>query len=202
VTAISVRPSTDMLVRPAPSVRMSLKPATEIRGKVDGAWWPRSDDLADELPPLVAVLDQLWGRITRVTVHEGMWPKLPAKVRTGLHTVRLGWFDAEQSPHDLCLFSYSVGRWDLLVIPPECDPSRADRLMAAASDVHNTQSSGDLIAEATPLTGASAASGTARTPAVAPEEVVGASPLRANAARVRVTSWPKPVDPDNLLIRT
>ena len=60
------------------------------------------------------------------------------------------WFDAEQSPHDLCLFSYSVGRWDLLVIPPECDPSRTDRLMA----------------------------------------------------RVRVTSWPKPVDPDNLRIRT
>jgi hypothetical protein len=36
---------------------------------LDGAWWPRSRDLHAELPALAAVLDPLWGRITRITVN-------------------------------------------------------------------------------------------------------------------------------------
>jgi hypothetical protein len=60
--------------------------------------------------------------------------------------VSVGWFDAEQEPDDLLLLSYTVGRWDLLIVPPECDPDRAARLMSAAADVHNKQSAGELMA--------------------------------------------------------
>ena len=33
--------------------RLRLKPKAPTTGYVDGAWWPRSDDLAIELPDLL-----------------------------------------------------------------------------------------------------------------------------------------------------
>ena len=146
MTILSIRP--ERVAAPPSAARISLKPFTEHPGMVNGAWWPRSRDLAAELPALVAALDTVWGRISRVTVNVHMWPQIPRKVPTGSHVVRVGWFDAEQDPHDVCLLSYSRApyRWDLLVVPPETDPERAEHLMAAASDVRNKQTASALIA--------------------------------------------------------
>ncbi len=44
-----------------------------------------------------------------------------------------GWFTSEQDPHKILLLSYTAGRWDLLVIPPQTGALSAARLMAAAS---------------------------------------------------------------------
>lgn len=79
--------------------------------------WPRSRDLPRELPSLMAVLDPLWGRITRVAVNPEHWPVVPRKVQVDGHIVKVGWFTPEIDPHKLLLLSYGVGRWDLLVIP-------------------------------------------------------------------------------------
>jgi hypothetical protein len=114
-------------------VRLSLAPAGSPRGLLDGAWWPRSRDLLRELPALIDLLDVRWGRITRVTVNPAHWPVIPRKVPLAKHTVHIGWFAAEQDPHKLILLSYTLGRWDLLVIPPETDADSAARLMSAAS---------------------------------------------------------------------
>ena len=129
-----------------PAVRVSLKPTSMYPGAVQGAWWPRSRDLTVELPPLVAVLDEHWTEIDRATVNVTMWPEIPDVVRAGPHNVHVGWFDTEQEPDDICVLTYLAGRWDLLVVPPETDPDRAAALMAAASDVDNTQSASDLLA--------------------------------------------------------
>ncbi len=50
---------------PAPKTRprLRLKPKAPTTGYVDGAWWPRSDDLAIELPDLLAVLSVRLGDI-------------------------------------------------------------------------------------------------------------------------------------------
>ena len=40
---------------PDADVRLRLKPAAPTSGHVDGSWWPRSRDLAAELPDLLAV---------------------------------------------------------------------------------------------------------------------------------------------------
>ncbi|GAA2943352.1 hypothetical protein GCM10011428_72720 [Streptomyces violaceus] len=64
-----------------------------------------------ELPALTAVLDPLWGRITRVTVNPTQWPVIPRKVPVAGHVVTVGWFLAEQDPHELLLLSYHVGRF-------------------------------------------------------------------------------------------
>ncbi|MER5730816.1 DUF5994 family protein [Streptomyces sp. NPDC002138] len=114
--------------RPA---RLVLTPKTTLAGQLDGAWWPRSRDLAAELPVLVSALAETWGRITRVTVNPTRWPVIPHKVPVTGHTVHVGWF-TEQDPDKLILLS-TVGRWDLLVVPPQTAPAAAARLMASAA---------------------------------------------------------------------
>ncbi|WP_327351488.1 DUF5994 family protein [Streptomyces sp. NBC_01304] len=110
---------------------MALKSPTG-HGLLDGAWWPRSRDLASELPALADVLDPLWGRITRVAVNPTLWPVVPRRVTVRDRVLKVGWFTPQIDPHKLLLLSYRAGRWDLLVIPPETDAATATRLMTAA----------------------------------------------------------------------
>lgn len=135
--------------------RLSLTPKTALAGLLDGAWWPRSRDLAAELPALAAALDEPWGRITRVTVNPARWPVVPPTVRVvgrtsagqapAGRTLHVGWF-VEQDPDKLILLSYTVGRWDLLVVPPETGPAPAARLMAAAAIPGSLLTAGVLMA--------------------------------------------------------
>lgn len=129
-------PPTTPITKPVgyPPVRLSLKPPGPQSGLLDGAWWPRSRNLTRELPALTDLLDPLWGRITRVAVNPTHWPVVPRKVPVNGHVVKVGWFADKQDPHQLLLLSYHVGRWDLLIIPPETSADAAERLMAAASD--------------------------------------------------------------------
>ncbi|MFG2140379.1 DUF5994 family protein [Streptomyces sp. NPDC048650] len=129
-------------------LRLLLAPAGSAPALLDGAWWPRSRDLAAELPALTAVLDPLWGRITHVTVNPTLWPVIPRKVPVEGHVVGVGWFEGEQDPHKLLLLSYTVGRWDLLVIPPETSPATAARLMTEAADPLGTLTASALMAAA------------------------------------------------------
>ncbi len=119
----------------APTARLALRPVSPSPGhaELDGAWWPRSRDLTRELCALADVLDPLWGRVTHITVNPRHWPTLPRKIFVNGHVVKVGFFTSEQGPHRILLLSYTAGRWDLLVIPPETSASSAARLMAGAS---------------------------------------------------------------------
>ncbi|WP_234392330.1 DUF5994 family protein [Streptomyces sp. WM6378] len=114
------------------AARLSLTPKTPLAGQLDGVWWPYSRGLEAELPPLAAALDEPWGRIPHVTVNPTHWPVIPHKVPVAGHTVHVGWF-TEQHPDKLILLCCTVGRWDLLVIPPETEPAAAARLINAAA---------------------------------------------------------------------
>ncbi|MBD0840980.1 MULTISPECIES: DUF5994 family protein [unclassified Streptomyces] len=145
----------DRFYRPSsyssPLLRLSLAPAGPAPALLDGAWWPRCRDLGAELPSLTAVLDPLWGRITRITVNPTHWPTVPRKVPVAGHVVKVGWFLAEQDPHELLLLSYRMGRWNLLVVPPQTPPDSAAWLMAAASAPQGTSSASRLMEEAASL---------------------------------------------------
>ncbi|MEV7732421.1 DUF5994 family protein [Streptomyces sp. NPDC088921] len=119
----------------APTARLALKPVSPspVHVALDGAWWPRSRDLTHELSALADVLDPLWGRITHIAVNPRHWPALPRKIHVNGHVVKVGSFTSEQDPHKILLLSYTAGRWDLLVIPPEASAPSAARLMAAAT---------------------------------------------------------------------
>ncbi|MFE2011775.1 DUF5994 family protein [Streptomyces sp. NPDC059491] len=131
---------------PLLSARLSLTPKTTLVGLLDGAWWPRSHDLAAELPSLVDALEEHFGRITRIAVNPTRWPVVPHEVAVTGHTVRVGWF-TEQDPDKMILLSYTVGRCDLLVIPPETEPSSAARLMTAAALPGSVLAAGALMSD-------------------------------------------------------
>jgi hypothetical protein len=132
---------------PAPDdVRLALKPVTAAPGPLDGAWWPRSRDLAAELSALTAAPDAPWGRIARVAVNPHFWPVVPRRTAVAGHVVPVDWFTAGQDPHKLLLLSRDTGRWDLLVIPPETDSGAAARLLSAAADPRITATAGALLA--------------------------------------------------------
>ncbi|GAB2583998.1 hypothetical protein GCM10027168_16040 [Streptomyces capparidis] len=125
-----------------------MRLAATAAGPLDGAWWPRSRDLAAELPALTDELDRRWGRITRIAVNPSLWSALPRQVPATGHLVKVGWFGPELNAHQALLRSYAVGRWDLLVIPPETEPDTARRLMAAATEPGNRLGAGLLMAAA------------------------------------------------------
>ncbi|MGW3516873.1 DUF5994 family protein [Streptomyces hydrogenans] len=131
---------------PTRQARLALTPNTSMAGLLDGAWWPYSRDLATELLPLVEALRDRFGRVTRITANPAPWPVALRKIPVGDHAVHVGWF-AGQAPDTMILLSYDLGRCDLLVIPPETEPSSAARLMAAASAPGNIHTTGSLMSE-------------------------------------------------------
>ncbi|MEU7162434.1 DUF5994 family protein [Streptomyces chrestomyceticus] len=167
------------------AARLRLTPTDHRSGPLDGAWWPCSRDLARELPGLIAALDPLWGRITRITVNPAYWPVIPRRVPADGHVVRVGAFGAEQDPHELFLASYTVGRWDLLIVPPETAPDRAAALMRAAADPHNTRTASGLLETVGPPT-AACSGRTAGTRTVPP----GAAEWESEGGAVRTAPAP------------
>lgn len=148
MTVITERPppaAPDVSPSGHPPVRLSLKPSGPQTGLLDGAWWPRSRDLARELPALTERLEPLWGRITRITVNPTHWSAVPRAIPANGRVIKVGWFTEEQDPHQLLLLSYRVGRWDLLIVPPETGAAAAARLMDAASDPHTARTGSELM---------------------------------------------------------
>jgi hypothetical protein len=76
----------------------------------------------------------MWHRITRIAVNPLYWLPLPRKVAVAGHVIKVSWFTPELDRHKMLLLSYTVGRWDLLVIPPQTSSAAADRLMAAVTE--------------------------------------------------------------------
>ncbi|MFD0555075.1 DUF5994 family protein [Streptomyces rectiviolaceus] len=114
--------------------------------------------MAQELSTLADVLDPLWGRITRIAVNPMHWPVVPREIPVNGHVVKVGWFTTELDPHKIMLLSYTAGRWDLMVIPPESSAPAAARLMAAASESPGLPATASrLIAAEQALHGGSAA---------------------------------------------
>lgn len=147
VMAATIEPAIIEERLPSASARLSLAPTGSVPGLLDGAWWPRSRDLLREIPTLTDALDARWGRITHVTVNPAHWPVVPHKVPVTGHTVHVGWFADEQDPNKVILLSYTVGRLDLLVIPPETEPAAAARLMAAATVPGGIRTASGLMAD-------------------------------------------------------
>lgn len=118
---------------PIETPRLRLKPKAPPYGRVDGAWWPHSGDLANELPDLLAVLSVRLGRIERVLYNVNEWPKPARKLFTGGRSVRLDGYQ-RQPAGTIEVLGLDTGRLVLEVIQPGEQPASAHRkLMAAAS---------------------------------------------------------------------
>ena len=104
-------------------VRVSLRPDMgDGREPFDGAWFPRSRDLAIEVPELIAELDRRGVRVERFTYALDAWSApVDRKILVAGRIVRTGGFRS-MDPGVVCLtWDGGARRADLLVVPPETD---------------------------------------------------------------------------------
>ncbi|MFE5034815.1 DUF5994 family protein [Streptomyces sp. NPDC056683] len=139
------RPPGDAHTYRMPPARLSLTPEA-AHGPLDGAWWPRCDALELELPALVGSLDPGRGTVTRVTVGAAAWPDAPLTVSAPDHVIEVDLSDATAEEHAISLDCGTVGRWELLVIPPDEPARTAERLLTAAADPWNPLSAQRTLA--------------------------------------------------------
>src|SRR5512144_273186 len=138
---------------------------------LDGAWWPRSSSLSDELPGLITELRHRDLPITRVTYNPELWDRAPRRLRVDGRVIRLGWFRSIDR-HLLCLTGgYGDDRLELLVVPPETSAAVAARAMTLAAGRGNRSTATDTLraARIPPGVGAGVASAVPRPRPAAPE---------------------------------
>lgn len=114
----TVRPERTGLVYHATGrLRLVLAPRPSPGG-VDGRWWPRTRDLAVELPALVAAVAQWFGAVDRVRLDPEDWDHRPHRITTGGRAVVVERCSGG-GRHAVELFGPRSAHLDLLVIPPD-----------------------------------------------------------------------------------
>ncbi|WP_189263443.1 DUF5994 family protein [Streptomyces fuscichromogenes] len=103
-------------------------------GPLDGAWWPRCDALELELPALVVALEPDVDAEVRVTVDPAEWPGAPHAVMAPGRAITVQSAGPADEAHVITLDCGTVGRWVLLVVPPDESVGTAARLLAAVDD--------------------------------------------------------------------
>ncbi|MFJ4691083.1 DUF5994 family protein [Streptomyces sp. NPDC088766] len=137
--------TTAMHPSPSPPVRLSLAPYEAVPGGLDGAWWPYSHELVDELPLLMEAMDGA-GSFTRITLGIELWPDVPHQVAVGENQVTVGWFVSGHEQNEILLCSYREGFRTLLVIPPATEAGTAAWLMDTPAPVDGSNTATELLA--------------------------------------------------------
>jgi hypothetical protein len=125
-------------------LRLRLKPGRQPGGLVQGAWWPRSTQLATELRELLDVLGSRSGRIERVIYDENLWASTPMRIEAGGHSVILE-ASRDQSINTLSVIGKQFGKLVLLVVPPYTKPARAYTAVMTASNPEDCSSADELL---------------------------------------------------------
>jgi Family of unknown function (DUF5994) len=112
--------------------RLQLKAYRSASEHLDGAWWPRSASLTDELPELVASLSDRLGRIVMVGYRRNGWHDTPALVEIAGQTVELLGFTSDE-PASIILFGEDGRHLTLHVIRPETGEEAAQQALQQAA---------------------------------------------------------------------
>jgi hypothetical protein len=128
-------------------LRLRLKPGGSARGYVDGAWWPRSRDLATELPALAEVLTVRLGSVWQVVYALDSWDVAPRRIQLDGHPVRLEGFRS-QDEDVVSVVSLDRRRISLLVIPLSADEKPGHDAMMAAGERDNADSPATILTAA------------------------------------------------------
>ena len=121
--------SVDTAQQPA---RIQFTPAGQIRGLVDGAWWPRTRDLVRELPAITQALGTHLPHLERVGFYTNDWDPLSTnKIFIDGTRLQLEGFTV-WAPGTARFVGPSGSVW-VVVVPPDADPSAARESMMRAT---------------------------------------------------------------------
>ena len=129
-------------------LRLTVKPTAPATGAVDGGWWPRTRNLAAEVPALLSVLADRLGAIEGVSYNPDDWGPTPSKIIAGGGRIRLGGY---RSQHRDTIDVY--GRQQLvtlLVVAPEATALVAQAALRAAGHRGNTDGVEALLLASAP----------------------------------------------------
>ncbi|MFG2641155.1 DUF5994 family protein [Streptomyces sp. NPDC048370] len=129
-------------VKPGTAV-LRLRTTHSREGVLDGAWWPRSRDVATELPALIQALTAHLGPITRVGLDTAAWDEVPTRVVVDGRLVHLDSFPVGD---DTVLITRGDNdHFALLVVPPRTTADAARLAMARAVDAANITSAAQIL---------------------------------------------------------
>lgn len=123
--------------------RLALEPTMSGTGLFDGAWWPRSDNVALELPDLITALSLRLGRIRRVALDTAAWGAVPRSVTANGDTIRIGWLAT--STGTIALSRGIRDHHILLVVPPKTAWHIAAAAMGVAATTGNHTPAEELL---------------------------------------------------------
>jgi len=129
---------------PGRGLRLRLKTAQSF-GFVQGAWWPRSTHLTDELPALLTALPRRLGPIDRIIYDENGWAPAPSRIDHAGNTVNLR-HSSDQPNNTLAITGEKFGRLVLLVVPPYTDPVFAYATIMTAASPRDVSTADELLA--------------------------------------------------------
>ncbi|PKV83461.1 DUF5994 family protein [Streptomyces sp. TLI_146] len=139
------------------AVHRAVKPGTALlrletvrsrEGVLDGAWWPRSRDIAEELPALITALTEHLGPITRVGLDATAWRGIPTRLVIDDRVVHLDSFPVGD---DTVLVTRGDNdHFSLLVVPPDTTADAARTAMARAVHADNISEAAQILIATTP----------------------------------------------------
>ncbi|MGW3242370.1 DUF5994 family protein [Streptomyces sp. NPDC001070] len=133
-------------------IQRAVKPGTALlrlettqdrQGILDGAWWPRSRDIAAELPSLIAELVRHLGPITRVGLDTEAWDELPTRLTIGDRVVHIDSFPVGDDT--VLITRGDRDHFSLLVVPPRATPDAARAAMARAVEAGNVTGAEQIL---------------------------------------------------------
>ncbi|MFI6419503.1 DUF5994 family protein [Streptomyces sp. NPDC050842] len=134
-------------VRPGTAL-LRLETTHSREGVLDGAWWPRSRDVATELPALIQALTGHLGPITRVGLDTDAWGEVPTRLVIDDQVVRL---DSYPVGDDTVLITRGDNdHFALLVVPPHTTADAARAAMARAVDAGNVTQAAEILVATLP----------------------------------------------------
>ncbi|MFI7006033.1 DUF5994 family protein [Streptomyces sp. NPDC050145] len=142
------------------AVHKSVGPGTALlrletkhsrKGVLDGAWWPRSRDVEQEIPPLVTALTQHLGPITRVGLDASAWNGIPTRLTVEGRIVHLDSFPVGDDT--VLITRGDEDHFALMVVPPGTPHDAARTAMARAVRADNVTEAAEILVAAIPQTG-------------------------------------------------
>ncbi|WP_078277688.1 DUF5994 family protein [Mycobacteroides franklinii] len=137
-------PATLVTFQSSDPVRLRLKPDGDWSGYVDGAWWPHSRDIAQELPTVLDAAASRLGTVKRVIYRIQEWDAAPRQLRYGDRMVSLDGYRYQRAD-TVYISDLDRRQLVLLVIPPMTDPHVAHDAMTKAATPGSTSAPTALL---------------------------------------------------------